>query len=109
MHSAVSNREAESQGPYPLIQPMSTLMSVVLFIIKLIVYRVPGFLSSRPHLVPPPPDRQMSAASSPLGPRGKIHSLTGKGTQFGSLVLFTCSGKPPALVKIAIAAVTHIP
>jgi hypothetical protein len=43
------------------------------------VYRVPGFLSSRPNWVPPLPHPQASVASPPLGPRGEKNSLAGKG------------------------------
>ncbi len=44
------------------------------------VYRVPGFLSSRPNWVPPPPSAARQCCSlSPLCPRGEAHSLAGEG------------------------------
>jgi hypothetical protein len=43
------------------------------------VYRVPGFLSSRPNWVPPPPLPLGSVAPSPFGSEGETHSLAGEG------------------------------
>jgi hypothetical protein len=50
------------------------------------VYRVPGFLSSRPNWLPPPIHPQASIAFSPpppLVPGGGTHSLAGEGTGGG--------------------------
>jgi hypothetical protein len=44
------------------------------------VYKMPGFLQSRPNCIPPPPHPQGSVAHPPpppVGPRGETHSLGG--------------------------------
>ncbi len=43
------------------------------------VYSVPGFLSSRPNWVPPPPTPHPQASVSPPGSKGETHSIAGDG------------------------------
>jgi hypothetical protein len=66
------------------------------------VYRVPGFLPSRPNLVPPPHPLTRKRVLLPLNPLGsETHSLGGKGgggnadEGTNTLVLYVCYNPSP--------------
>jgi hypothetical protein len=58
-----------------MISPLTKIMT---FGPTKYVYRVPGFLSSRPNWLPPPPDRKQ-VLPPPLVPGGGTHPLGGGG------------------------------